>query len=162
MPSAKVGATTSVANGHGEAQGRQGAEASHGGSDGETCAQRTARVTRTILNWTPIVFVTGILIYGYYVYVIEYCCKGRGDMGMRLTSQWPCVVLTLLEYDPPQTVKAVLYLVTIHVLVLLFGVSYVRTIFQSPGSPLDFDLQVRRREEGGQPCLSPLLGHVDC
>ena len=76
MPNAKVGATMGVAGGHPETQGQQGAASTdHASDDKETCAQRTTRVARVTLNWTPIVFVTGILIYGYYVYVVEYCCK---------------------------------------------------------------------------------------
>lgn len=81
MPNAKVGATQSVTSEATETRLHQSTTVT--GTTGhvkETCGGRAARVARVSLNWTPIVFVTGILIYGYYVYVVEYCCKiGRRE-----------------------------------------------------------------------------------
>lgn len=33
--------------------------------------------TRKVVVWFPVVLVLGILVYAYYVFVIEYCCKRK-------------------------------------------------------------------------------------
>lgn len=55
-----------------------------------------------VAYWFPPVFVAGIAIYSYYVYVIEFCCTAY-NIYVVLRDR---LVLTLLEYDPPLVLKA--------------------------------------------------------
>lgn len=81
MPNAKVGATMGATGNDTETRLHEGTVTANTVHVKETCGERAARVARVSLNWTPIVFVTGILIYGYYVYVVEYCCTRERQWG---------------------------------------------------------------------------------
>lgn len=39
-----------------------------------TRRQRLLRWITRVCFWFPVVFVAGITVYGWYVYVIEFCC----------------------------------------------------------------------------------------
>lgn len=68
--------------------------------------QRIRECVAIVGLWFPVVFVVGLTIYAYYVYVVEYCGRDEDLLGRVLFSWCRRVVLTLLEYDPPLVVRA--------------------------------------------------------
>ncbi|XP_064131423.1 palmitoyltransferase ZDHHC20 isoform X6 [Loxodonta africana] len=72
------------------------------------CCQRS-------LGWVPVIFITFVVVWSYYAYVVELCVftiTGNGENG-----------------------KAVVYLVAFHMFFVMFVWSYWMTIFTSPASP---------------------------
>ncbi|XP_049557283.1 palmitoyltransferase ZDHHC20 isoform X8 [Orcinus orca] len=72
------------------------------------CCQRT-------VGWVPVLFITFVVVWSYYAYVVELCVftlSGNGENG-----------------------KAVVYLVAFHLFIVMFVWSYWMTIFTSPASP---------------------------
>ncbi|XP_060250461.1 palmitoyltransferase ZDHHC20 isoform X2 [Ovis aries] len=72
------------------------------------CCQRT-------VGWVPVLFITFVVVWSYYAYVVELCVftlSGNGENG-----------------------KAVVYLVAFHLFFVMFVWSYWMTIFTSPASP---------------------------
>ncbi|XP_032259255.1 palmitoyltransferase ZDHHC20 isoform X6 [Phoca vitulina] len=72
------------------------------------CCQRS-------VGWVPVLFITFVVVWSYYAYVVELCVftlSGNGENG-----------------------KAVVYLVAFHLFFVMFVWSYWMTIFTSPASP---------------------------
>ncbi|KAM9604542.1 palmitoyltransferase ZDHHC20 isoform 4-T4 [Trichechus inunguis] len=72
------------------------------------CCQRS-------VGWVPVIFITFVVVWSYYAYVVELCVftiTGNGENG-----------------------KAVVYLVAFHMFFVMFVWSYWMTIFTSPASP---------------------------
>ncbi|XP_077724539.1 palmitoyltransferase ZDHHC20 isoform X6 [Canis aureus] len=67
------------------------------------------------VGWVPVLFITFVVVWSYYAYVVELCVftlSGNGENG-----------------------KAVVYLVAFHLFFVMFVWSYWMTIFTSPASP---------------------------
>ncbi|XP_070265421.1 palmitoyltransferase ZDHHC20 isoform X5 [Myotis yumanensis] len=78
-------------------------------------------------GWVPVLFITFVVAWSYYAYVVELCVftlSGNGENG-----------------------KAVVYLVAFHLFFVMFVWSYWMTIFTSPASPSkEFYLSNSERE----------------
>ncbi|XP_033743053.1 palmitoyltransferase ZDHHC15B-like isoform X1 [Pecten maximus] len=68
------------------------------------------RLCCDVVRWFPVVFITAVVVWSYYAYVVQLCA------------------LTV-----PSIIEKVVYLILYHPLLILFMWSYARTIMAAPG-----------------------------
>jgi len=88
-----------------------------------------------IIRWAPVVFITAVIVWSYYAYVVQMCI-----------------------FTVASTPEMVIYLLLYHPLLVLFAWTYWQTIFTNPGcapkefhlSPSDLDRFIREEDEALQ------------
>lgn len=65
-------------------------------------------------KWIPVLFLTGVMTWAYYAYVIELCINNIDELGKQIT-----------------------YIILFHIFLLMFLWSYGMTIFTKPAKPTD-------------------------
>nr|XP_054302267.1 palmitoyltransferase ZDHHC20 isoform X9 [Pongo pygmaeus] len=73
------------------------------------------RCCQRVVGWVPVLFITFVVVWSYYAYVVELC------------------VFTIFGNE--ENGKTVVYLVAFHLFFVMFVWSYWMTIFTSPASP---------------------------
>nr|XP_045010934.1 palmitoyltransferase ZDHHC20 isoform X3 [Jaculus jaculus] len=73
------------------------------------------RCCQRVLGWVPVIFITFVVVWSYYAYVVELC------------------VFTISGNE--ENGKTVVYLVAFHLFFVMFVWSYWMTIFTSPATP---------------------------
>ncbi|KAK3606384.1 hypothetical protein CHS0354_042022 [Potamilus streckersoni] len=74
-------------------------------------APKVIRICCCAVRWAPVLFITAIVVWSYYAYVIQMCILTVEDVG-----------------------EKVIYILLYHPLFLLFGWAYARTIFTQVGT----------------------------
>jgi palmitoyltransferase len=79
------------------------------------------------VRWFPVVFITAIICWGYYAYVVQLCfCKFLANLFFEKN---------IYSVTITSNIERVLYLVPAHILLILFMWSYFATIFTPVGAP---------------------------
>ncbi|XP_032774217.1 palmitoyltransferase ZDHHC20 isoform X1 [Rattus rattus] len=73
------------------------------------------RCCQRVVGWVPVLFITFVVVWSYYAYVVELCVSTVSRTG--------------------EKGKTVVYLVAFHLFFVMFVWSYWMTIFTSPASP---------------------------
>uniref|UniRef100_A0A914L4Y0 Palmitoyltransferase n=1 Tax=Meloidogyne incognita TaxID=6306 RepID=A0A914L4Y0_MELIC len=78
----------------------------------------------SIIRWVPVVFVLLIICWAWYTYIIEFCFKILDDVIIRI-----------------------IYLLIVHLLLLMFLWSYIKTVISTIGKPSElFHIPIEVRE----------------
>lgn len=101
-------------------------------------APRALTICCDIVRWIPVVFITAIIVWSYYAYVVQMCL-----------------------FTVPSIAEKVIYLLIYHPILVLFLWSYGKTIFTPVGavprqfylSKSDVDRMLRENEEGQKAVL---------
>lgn len=83
---------------------------------GKCLGNRIIQFVISVIRWVPVLFVTLIVGWAYYTFVVLFCLHDVLDAGLK----------------PPQKI---LYLIAFHALLLMFLWSYVQTVISPIGKP---------------------------
>ncbi len=125
----------------------------------ERClANKCFRMTARVVKWVPVLFVTLLSGWAYYVFVYELCISEAFCPFSRLAYLAP--PLSVPSITPsvliPSVGQRVVLLVIFHMLLIAFLWSYARVIFTPPARPPS---KVRPGLSSWPPHLSPSLRH---
>lgn len=87
-----------------------------------------------ILKWIPVLFITSIIFWSYYAYVVELCiCKlTLSTLNFQFIEKTLPNLYFFLDAVPNIAERCV-YLLFYHIIAMLFFWSYLQTIFTAPG-----------------------------
>lgn len=79
------------------------------------------------VKWIPVLFITTIVIWSYYAYVVQLC------IGMYIRNIAFGMLTSLFLVTIESDAKKVLFLIFYHILFIMFFWSYFQTIFIDVG-----------------------------